>query len=344
MGHRNTLRRLGLLGILVIGAYLAGCDDQTAVTSSGSDTTNVPPPTNTPSDPVSIAAAPATRADPGSTDAGSTDPAPADPAPVAGATNTLFGVWVMNRSQGGRGVAPGPGSIIEIQPTRVRVNDRFKALEIIMTYKDLGGLKLEFIGGPDGMFTEPDGSPGLWGYKFEVDGALTFWQPTRIYGFKRDHPIVRERTVGYQFTDADQLSRLEANARLRQFSNAVFRYGAANGGKLPASLEVLVDAGLLKRAGDRPLASPLGPVGDGDGDYWLSPALKLRGRDKEPRVLLMQVQYPEREILIYDRSSVLRGKGVHAVFFDGHIELMDDESFLAARQHVAHAGLDLKLP
>ncbi|MHC5113720.1 MAG: hypothetical protein ACYTGP_04755 [Planctomycetota bacterium] len=331
MGHRNTLGTLGLLGILVAGALVAGCDDQPA------------PPPMQPEQPGTTTPPPATSPVVTETPAGS-DPAATDATPPAGqGTGTLLGMWIMNRSQGGAGVAPGPAAIFEIMPTRIRITDRFMARDVIMTYRDIGDSKIEVIGGLDGLFTEPDGSPGIWGYIFEVDGTLTLWQPTRVYGFRRDHPIVRERTGGYAFTEEDQTLRFEANDRLRNLSNAVFRYGARHGGKLPESLDALVESGLVQRSGDTPLASPLGPAGDGGGDYWLSPAIKLRGKE-EPRVILAQVEFPEKEIMIYDRTSVLRGKGVHAVFFDGHIELLDDESFLAAQRHAAHAGVDLRIP
>ncbi|MCP3902202.1 MAG: hypothetical protein GY715_01090 [Planctomycetes bacterium] len=336
MSQRNTLGRLGALGSTTLGltvtalvvVTLAACGDQPA----GGGKADTGPPT---------AAAPTGDASAPGTPVPTTD-APASTTPSNASPPTLLGVWVMNRSQGGR-IAPGPASFFEIWPNRMRVIDLFNARELIVSYRDIGESKIEITGGLAGVFTEPDGSPGIWGVQHEADGTLTLWQPSRVYGLIRDHVKVREHNKGYAFTEADQKARLAANDRLRAMSVAIFRYGAANEGRLPESLDALVESGLLNGAGDAPLDSPLGRVGDGGGDYWLSPAVKLQGR-REPRALLAQVLYPDKEILIYDRTSVLRGKGVHAVFFDGHMELMDDESFARARQHVSHEGVNLQLP
>ena len=107
------------------------------------------------------------------------------------------------------------------------------------------------------------------------------------------------------------------------------------GGKTPwekaESMQVLIDAKYI--TADM-LISPLGPVYDDGGDYWINP---WQGA-------LSEIQFPDRMIAGYDRAAYVQYRQVPVLFFDGHVEMMEIWDLMERMEDPIHEGIDFQLP
>lgn len=112
---------------------------------------------------------------------------------------------------------------------------------------------------------------------------------------------------------APALERARENARalddagnVKVLVTACIAYAAGHNGNYPASLDVLVEEGLIDRSD---LISPFGPSADGEPDYFLKPGARDTLRADE--------------IVIYSRAAVLAGSDdVSVGYADSHVSLM----------------------
>jgi prepilin-type processing-associated H-X9-DG protein len=115
-------------------------------------------------------------------------------------------------------------------------------------------------------------------------------------------------------------------AQLRGISMAIMTYAQEHGDKVPASLDVLVEKGLLTK---EMLQSPVGPAPDGD-DYWINA--------DEPN------DFNAKRVLGYDRAMYANSDKVAVVFFDGHVEILDSLDFDELLEEEPNANKDFNLP
>ena len=118
----------------------------------------------------------------------------------------------------------------------------------------------------------------------------------------------------------------QAMAQLREvgMARAVFE---AEKERAPSGFDELIEAGYLEAS---LLRSPFGPVGDGEGDYWIS------GSDNT-------VTDPSRRVVGVDRASIWEGDAV-VLFADGHVESMDSWEFRQLLDSEINTGVEVPMP
>lgn len=119
-------------------------------------------------------------------------------------------------------------------------------------------------------------------------------------------------------------------ANLRQIGIAIHTHAAEHNDRVPASLDAIVDRGYLEA---KP-SSPFGPVFDEVGDYWLN---------SKPR-RLSQVANPARTIAAYDRAMYMATFRAAVLFFDGHVEVLENYQLSELMEEEQHEGVDFQLP
>ncbi|TVQ53714.1 MAG: hypothetical protein EA377_07445 [Phycisphaerales bacterium] len=119
--------------------------------------------------------------------------------------------------------------------------------------------------------------------------------------------------------------------QLRKVAMAALAYAAENDDRVPSSLDDLVEQRYIT---PDLLVSPFGPVGDGQGDIWMS--------SRHQRFSMSHL--PDREILAYDRAMFANHHLVAVLFYDGHVEVLDHWEFLERVEDALHQGIDFNLP
>ncbi len=118
-------------------------------------------------------------------------------------------------------------------------------------------------------------------------------------------------------------------AQARTMMTAVFMYATDHDGAAPPGFEAMMEAQYF---GPDLLASPLGPVSDGRGDYWMNTRLDFDSA------------WPDRQVVIYDRAMYERDATVAVGFLDGHVETIAVGAFKAIINAEPNAGTDFDLP
>ncbi len=124
---------------------------------------------------------------------------------------------------------------------------------------------------------------------------------------------------------------IQSTSMIRQLLIAMHTYASDHRDASPPSMQAIKEylgPGFT-------LQSPLGPVHDGQGDYWLNTTFKQ----------LSQVQWPDRQIALYDRAMFANSpRGIAVGFFDGHVQLLELMEFLAMMEEDPNNGTDFNLP
>ncbi len=124
---------------------------------------------------------------------------------------------------------------------------------------------------------------------------------------------------------------VKSAAQIRQLLMALHTFAAENNDRLPRDWHQLVDDGYIP---DALLDSPLGPVWDGRGDYWLNTALETFGA----------IDAPDRTILVYDRAMAGQHANVVIGFADGHVETVHWRELEIRADEEVNRGFDLDMP
>jgi hypothetical protein len=120
-----------------------------------------------------------------------------------------------------------------------------------------------------------------------------------------------------------------SSAQIRQLSIAMMTYAAEHDDAAPPSLKALgpyIGPGLLN--------SPLGPVSDDRGDYWMNTTVRR----------LSECRFPNKRIAFYDRAMYEHTDEVAVGFYDGHVETMGTWELEAMMTDEPNAGTDFDLP
>lgn len=149
-------------------------------------------------------------------------------------------------------------------------------------------------------------------------GTVALWL---VAGPQPDHRAAR--AIG-------ALRRIEAQREaMREDFAAAHRAGQVD--RMPTfTLDGLIDKGRMTQ---EQLESPFGPAPDGEGDYWVHPALELEDG-----------YLPENMIAAYDRAMAARENRVAVAFFDGRVEVKSIHEFERLAAQPPHDGFDLHLP
>jgi hypothetical protein len=118
-------------------------------------------------------------------------------------------------------------------------------------------------------------------------------------------------------------------AQVRQLLIAMMTYAAEHDDAAPPGFDALrpyMGPGLLN--------SPLGPVSDGRGDYWMNTTVRR----------LRDCRFPSKQIAFYDRAMYENTHEVAVGFYDGHVETMSTWELDLKIAEEPNADTDFDLP
>jgi prepilin-type processing-associated H-X9-DG protein len=123
---------------------------------------------------------------------------------------------------------------------------------------------------------------------------------------------------------------LKSATQLRQISMAMMIWEQEHDA-LPESIEAMVKGQFLT---PEIFNSPLGPVFDAEGDYWINMEFQNSS----------DIESPDRLVLGYDRAMAAQGRKVAVVFFDGHVETVSIDDFMDLIADDPNSDFDFNLP
>ena len=124
----------------------------------------------------------------------------------------------------------------------------------------------------------------------------------------------------------------QSMANVRAIETAIYQYtDGSSSTAMPADLNALINAGLLKRSQIR---SPYGRPSDGGAEYWF----------KTTRADISTSTYPDVEILIYDRVMYETQNEVVVGFYDGSVNIMSIADFDTMTRQWDNKGVDFDRP
>jgi prepilin-type processing-associated H-X9-DG protein len=129
----------------------------------------------------------------------------------------------------------------------------------------------------------------------------------------------------------ESAKQAKSMAHMQQIGMGVMTYAAEFNDQLPASAAILVENGYLT---DDIFQSPVGPVGDGHGDYFLNVSVRK----------MADVKYPNRMILGYDRAMLAERGTTVVLFYDGHVSAMEWDELMEHAAQPECAEIDFKFP